>query len=211
MRSYQKSYSPCRWEWFFKGFTKYQHQYPFIVCRMLFRVKIRSLWSQRVRKEFPFHQLCMWAEDRWLVHFPHLWKWCPCNGATRGDGSVGEDITENLKAGQRIFLWCYQSQWTLQFEVSATCAGFLWSGQSDASRKRRAGGLLIRGMLLRSASPIGYENRGQAKSLTFLYQEVSPTDQSSEEGVLKISQLGFVVNQSECWLRIWANLGLYQK
>ena len=22
-----------------KGFTKYQHQYPFIVCRMLFRVK----------------------------------------------------------------------------------------------------------------------------------------------------------------------------
>ena len=31
---------------------------------------------------------------------------------------------------------------------------------------------------------------------TFLYQEVSPTDQSSQEGVLeKLARLGFVVNQ----------------
>ena len=31
---------------------------------------------------------------------------------------------------------------------------------------------------------------------TFLYQEVSPTDQSSQEGVFeKLARLGFVVNQ----------------
>ncbi len=51
----------------------------------------------RVCEKLPQQSLYLRAENRWFVYFPYLWKWDFGRWATRGDSSVVENITENLK------------------------------------------------------------------------------------------------------------------
>ena len=62
-----------------KGFEKYQHTYPLYSLQDAFSYEELVAFDQRVRKEFSY-------VDGVLE-----------TGATRGDGSIGENITENLK------------------------------------------------------------------------------------------------------------------
>ena len=117
-------------------------------------------------------------------------------GATRGDGSIGEDITENLKRVKDIPL-------VLPEPISITVRGECYmprasfdrvnqvrqeNGESEFANPRNAAAGTLRQLDTKIVA--------KRNLATFLYQEVSPTDKTSQEGVLeKLAQLGFVVNQ----------------
>ena len=39
----------------------------------------------------------MWIENWWSCNFNKLCKWKLISAATRGDGTVGEEVTDNIK------------------------------------------------------------------------------------------------------------------
>jgi len=117
-------------------------------------------------------------------------------GATRGDGSIGENITENLKRVKDIPLSLLEK---LDITVRGECymprASFDQVNQSRqengepefANPRNAAAGTL------RQLDTAVVSKRNLA---TFLYQEASPSTRDSQEKVLKhLEQLGFVVNQ----------------
>ena len=117
-------------------------------------------------------------------------------GATRGDGSIGENITENLKRVKDIPLSLPEK---LDITVRGECymprASFDQVNQSRqengepefANPRNAAAGTL------RQLDTAVVSKRNLA---TFLYQEASPSTRDSQEKVLKhLEQLGFVVNQ----------------
>ena len=80
-----------------KGFTKYQHQYPLYSLQDAFSREELEAFDQRVRKEFPsVHYVCELKIDGLSISLTYE-NGILVTGATRGDGSIGEDITENLK------------------------------------------------------------------------------------------------------------------
>ena len=117
-------------------------------------------------------------------------------GATRGDGSVGEDITENLKRVKDIPLVLPESiSITVRGECYMPRASFdrvnqvrQENGESEFANPRNAAAGTLRQLDTKIVA--------KRNLATFLYQEVSPTDKTSQEEVLeKLAQLGFVVNQ----------------
>jgi len=116
-------------------------------------------------------------------------------GATRGDGSVGENITENLKRVKDIPL-------TLPEELDITVRGECYmprasfdqvnqarqeNGEPEFANPRNAAAGTLRQL---DTAVVAKRNLA-----TFLYQEASPSTRDSQEKVLKhLEQLGFVVN-----------------
>ena len=93
-----------------KGFTKYQHQYPLYSLQDAFSREELEVFDQRVRKEFPsISYVCELKIDGLSISLTYE-NGVLVTGATRGDGSVGEDITENLKRVKDIAFGVYQSQ-----------------------------------------------------------------------------------------------------
>ena len=179
-----------------KGFTKYQHQYPLYSLQDAFSREELEAFDQRVRKEFPsISYVCELKIDGLSISLTYE-NGVLVTGATRGDGSVGEDITENLKRVKDIPL-------VLPEPVNITVRGECYmprasfdrvnqirqeNGEPEFANPRNAAA-----GTLRQLDTTFVAKRNLA---TFLYQEVSPTDQSSQEGVLeKLARLGFVVNQ----------------
>ena len=179
-----------------KGFTKYQHQYPLYSLQDAFSREELEAFDQRVRKEFPFiSYVCELKIDGLSISLTYE-KGVLVTGATRGDGSVGEDITENLKRVKDIPL-------VLPEPVNITVRGECYmprasfdrvnqirqeNGEPEFANPRNAAAGTLRQLDTKIVA--------KRNLATFLYQEVSPTDQSSQEGVLeKLARLGFVVNQ----------------
>lgn len=179
-----------------KGFTKYQHQYPLYSLQDAFSREELEAFDQRVRKEFPsISYVCELKIDGLSISLTYE-KGVLVTGATRGDGSVGEDITENLKRVKDIPL-------VLPEPVNITVRGECYmprasfdrvnqirqeNGEPEFANPRNAAAGTLRQL---DTTIVAKRNLA-----TFLYQEVSPTDQSSQEGVLeKLARLGFVVNQ----------------
>ena len=179
-----------------KGFTKYQHQYPLYSLQDAFSREELEAFDQRVRKEFPsISYVCELKIDGLSISLTYE-KGVLVTGATRGDGSVGEDITENLKRVKDIPL-------VLPEPVNITVRGECYmprasfdrvnqirqeSGEPEFANPRNAAAGTLRQL---DTTIVAKRNLA-----TFLYQEVSPTDQSSQEGVLeKLARLGFVVNK----------------
>ena len=179
-----------------KGFTKYQHQYPLYSLQDAFSREELEAFDQRVRKEFPFiSYVCELKIDGLSISLTYE-NGVLVTGATRGDGSVGEDITENLKRVKDIPL-------VLPEQVNITVRGECYmprasfdrvnqirqeNGEPEFANPRNAAAGTLRQL---DTTIVAKRNLA-----TFLYQEVSPTDQSSQEGVLeKLARLGFVVNQ----------------
>lgn len=179
-----------------KGFTKYQHQYPLYSLQDAFSRKELEAFDQRVRKEFPsISYVCELKIDGLSISLTYE-NGVLVTGATRGDGSVGEDITENLKRVKDIPL-------VLPEPVNITVRGECYmprasfdqvnqirqeNGEPEFANPRNAAAGTLRQL---DTTIVAKRNLA-----TFLYQEVSPTDQSSQEGVLqKLARLGFVVNQ----------------
>lgn len=179
-----------------KGFTKYQHQYPLYSLQDAFSREELEAFDQRVRKEFPsISYVCELKIDGLSISLTYE-NGVLVTGATRGDGSVGEDITENLKRVKDIPL-------VLPEPVNITVRGECYmprasfdrvnqirqeNGEPEFANPRNAAAGTLRQL---DTTIVAKRNLA-----TFLYQEVSPTDQSSQEGVLeKLARLGFVVNQ----------------
>jgi len=191
-----------------KGFTKYQHQYPLYSLQDAFSREELEAFDQRVRKEFPsISYVCELKIDGLSISLTYE-NGVLVTGATRGDGSVGEDITENLKRVKDIPL-------VLPEPVNITVRGECYmprasfdrvnqirqeNGEPEFANPRNAAAGTLRQL---DTTIVAKRNLA-----TFLYQEVSPTDQISQEGVLeKLARLGFVVNQervlAEDMKQIW--------
>lgn len=179
-----------------KGFTKYQHQYPLYSLQDAFSREELEAFDQRVRKEFSsISYVCELKIDGLSISLTYE-NGVLVTGATRGDGSVGEDITENLKRVKDIPL-------VLPEPVNITVRGECYmprasfdrvnqirqeNGEPEFANPRNAAAGTLRQLDTKIVA--------KRNLATFMYQEVSPTDQSSQEGVLeKLARLGFVVNQ----------------
>ena len=179
-----------------KGFTKYQHQYPLYSLQDAFSREELEAFDQRVRKEFPsVGYVCELKIDGLSISLTYE-NGVLVTGATRGDGSIGEDITENLKRVKDIPLVLPEPiNITVRGECYMPRASFdrvnqirQENGEPEFANPRNAAAGTLRQLDTKIVA--------KRNLATFLYQEVSPTDQSSQEGVLeKLAWLGFVVNQ----------------
>ena len=79
------------------GFEKYTHIYPLYSLQDAFSLEELQTFDERVRKEFPHATyICELKIDGLSISLTYEAGRLVV-GATRGDGNVGENITENLK------------------------------------------------------------------------------------------------------------------
>ena len=178
------------------GFEKYQHQYPLYSLQDAFSRAELVAFDERVRKEFPdASYLCELKIDGLSISLAYE-NGILVAGATRGDGSIGENITENLKRVKDIPL-------TLPEPLTITVRGECYmpkasfdavnqlrqeNGEAEFANPRNAAAGTLRQL---DTSVVAKRNLA-----TFLYQEASPTSEATQEDVLeKLSQLGFSVNE----------------
>ncbi|MBZ2147400.1 NAD-dependent DNA ligase LigA [Streptococcus gordonii] len=178
------------------GFEKYQHQYPLYSLQDAFSRAELVAFDERVRKEFPdASYLCEQKIDGLSISLAYE-NGILVAGATRGDGSIGENITENLKRVKDIPL-------TLPEPLTITVRGECYmpkasfdavnqlrqeNGEAEFANPRNAAAGTLRQL---DTSVVAKRNLA-----TFLYQEASPTSEATQEDVLqKLSQLGFSVNE----------------
>ena len=177
------------------GFEKYSHQYPLYSLQDAFSREELEAFDARVRKELPHPTyICELKIDGLSISLTYE-KGILVVGATRGDGSIGENITENLKRVKDIPL-------TLPEKLDITVRGECYmprasfdlvnqarqeNGEPEFANPRNAAA-----GTLRQLDTAVVTKRNLA---TFLYQEASPSTRDSQEKVLKhLEQLGFVVN-----------------
>ena len=177
------------------GFEKYSHQYPLYSLQDAFSREELEAFDARVRKEVPHPTyICELKIDGLSISLTYE-KGILVVGATRGDGSVGENITENLKRVKDIPL-------TLPEELDITVRGECYmprasfdqvnqarqeNGEPEFANPRNAAAGTLRQL---DTAVVAKRNLA-----TFLYQEASPSTRDSQEKVLKhLEQLGFVVN-----------------
>ena len=184
------------------GFEKYSHQYPLYSLQDAFSREELEAFDARVRKEVTHPTyICELKIDGLSISLTYE-KGILVAGATRGDGSIGENITENLKRVKDIPL-------TLPEELDITVRGECYmprasfdqvnqarqeNGEPEFANPRNAAAGTLRQL---DTAVVAKRNLA-----TFLYQEASPSTRDSQEKVLKhLEQLGFVVNTK----RILAN------
>ena len=177
------------------GFEKYSHQYPLYSLQDAFSREELEAFDARVRKELPQPTyICELKIDGLSISLTYE-KGILVSGATRGDGSIGENITENLKRVKDIPL-------TLPEELDITVRGECYmprasfdlvnqarqeNGEPEFANPRNAAAGTLRQL---DTAVVAKRNLA-----TFLYQEASPSTRDSQEKVLKhLEQLGFVVN-----------------
>ena len=177
------------------GFEKYSHQYPLYSLQDAFSREELEAFDARVRKELPHPTyICELKIDGLSISLTYE-KGILVVGATRGDGSIGENITENLKRVKDIPL-------TLPEKLDITVRGECYmprasfdlvnqarqeNGEPEFANPRNAAAGTLRQL---DTAVVAKRNLA-----TFLYQEASPSTRDSQEKVLKhLEQLGFVVN-----------------
>ena len=177
------------------GFEKYSHQYPLYSLQDAFSREELDAFDARVRKEVAHPTyICELKIDGLSISLTYE-KGILVAGVTRGDGSIGENITENLKRVKDIPL-------TLPEELDITVRGECYmprasfdqvnqarqeNGEPEFANPRNAAAGTLRQL---DTAVVAKRNLA-----TFLYQEASPSTRDSQEKVLKhLEQLGFVVN-----------------
>ena len=177
------------------GFEKYSHQYPLYSLQDAFSREELEAFDARVRKELAHPTyICELKIDGLSISLTYE-KGIFVVGATRGDGSIGENITENLKRVKDIPL-------TLPEKLDITVRGECYmprasfdqvnqarqeNGEPEFANPRNAAAGTLRQL---DTAVVAKRNLA-----TFLYQEASPSTRDSQEKVLKhLEQLGFVVN-----------------
>ena len=177
------------------GFEKYSHQYPLYSLQDAFSREELEAFDVRVRKEVAHPTyICELKIDGLSISLTYE-KGILVAGATRGDGSIGENITENLKRVKDIPLILPEE---LDITVHGECymprASFdqvnqarQENGEPEFANPRNAAAGTLRQL---DTAVVAKRNLA-----TFLYQEASPSTRDSQEKVLKhLEQLGFVVN-----------------
>ncbi|CAG5919036.1 DNA ligase [Streptococcus pneumoniae] len=177
------------------GFEKYSHQYPLYSLQDAFSREELYAFDARVRKEVAHPTyICELKIDGLSISLTYE-KGILVAGVTRGDGSIGENITENLKRVKDIPL-------TLPEELDITVRGECYmprasfdqvnqvrqeNGEPEFANPRNAAAGTLRQL---DTAVVAKRNLA-----TFLYQEASPSTRDSQEKGLKyLEQLGFVVN-----------------
>ncbi|MDB0075663.1 MULTISPECIES: NAD-dependent DNA ligase LigA [Streptococcus mitis group] len=177
------------------GFEKYSHQYPLYSLQDAFSREELEAFDARVRKEVAHPTyICELKIDGLSISLTYE-KGILVAGATRGDGSIGENITENLKRVKDIPL-------TLPEELDITVRGECYmprasfdqvnqarqeNGEPEFANPRNAAAGTLRQL---DTAVVAKRNLA-----TFLYQEASLSTRDSQEKVLMhLEQLGFVVN-----------------
>ncbi|HET1600277.1 TPA: NAD-dependent DNA ligase LigA [Streptococcus pneumoniae] len=177
------------------GFEKYSHQYPLYSLQDAFSREELDAFDARVRKEVAHPTyICELKIDGLSISLTYE-KGILVAGVTRGDGSIGENITENLKRVKDIPL-------TLPEELDITVRGECYmprasfdqvnqarqeNGEPEFANPRNAAAGTLRQL---DTAVVAKRNLA-----TFLYQEASPSARDSQEKGLKyLEQLGFVVN-----------------
>ena len=177
------------------GFEKYSHQYPLYSLQDAFSREELDAFDARVRKELDdVTYICELKIDGLSISLTYE-QGLFVAGATRGDGSIGENITENLKRVKDIPL-------TLPEKLDITVRGECYmprasfnqvnlarqeNGESEFANPRNAAAGTLRQL---DTAVVAKRNLA-----TFLYQEASPSTRDSQEKVLEhLEQLGFVVN-----------------
>lgn len=177
------------------GFEKYSHQYPLYSLQDAFSREELDAFDARVRKELDdVTYICELKIDGLSISLTYE-QGIFVAGATRGDGSVGENITENLKRVKDIPLSLTEK---LDITVRGECymprASFNQvnlarqeNGEPEFANPRNAAAGTLRQL---DTAVVAKRNLA-----TFLYQEASPSTRDSQEKVLNhLEQLGFVVN-----------------
>ena len=177
------------------GFEKYSHQYPLYSLQDAFSREELEAFDARVRKEVvhPTY-ICELKIDGLSISLTYE-KGILLAGATRGDGSIGENITENLKRVKDIPL-------TLPEELDITVRGECYmprasfdqvnqarqeNGEPEFANPRNAAAGTLRQLDTAVVAKRNLE--------TCLYKEARLSTRDSQEKVLKhLEQLGFVVN-----------------
>ncbi|HEW6405124.1 TPA: NAD-dependent DNA ligase LigA [Streptococcus pneumoniae] len=177
------------------GFEKYSHQYPLYSLQDAFSREELDAFDARVRKEVAHPTyICELKIDGLSISLTYE-KGILVAGVTRGDGSIGENITENLKRVKDIPL-------TLPEELDITVRGECYmprasfdqvnqvrqeNGEPEFANPRNAAAGTLRQL---DTAVVAKRNLAM-----FLYQEASPSTRDSQEKGLKyLEQLGFVVN-----------------
>ena len=177
------------------GFEKYSHQYPLYSLQDAFSREELDAFDSRVRKELDdVTYICELKIDGLSISLTYE-QGLFVAGATRGDGSIGENITENLKRVKDIPL-------TLPEKLDITVRGECYmprasfdqvnqsrqeNGEPEFANPRNAAAGTLRQL---DTAVVAKRNLA-----TFLYQEASPSTRDSQEKVLEhLEQLGFVVN-----------------
>jgi len=177
------------------GFEKYSHQYPLYSLQDAFSREELDAFDARVRKELEdVTYICELKIDGLSISLTYE-QGLFVAGATRGDGSIGENITENLKRVKDIPL-------TLPEKLDITVRGECYmprasfdqvnqsrqeNGEPEFANPRNAAAGTLRQL---DTAVVAKRNLA-----TFLYQEASPSTRDSQEKVLEhLEQLGFVVN-----------------
>ena len=177
------------------GFEKYSHQYPLYSLQDAFSREELDAFDARVCKELDeVTYICELKIDGLSISLTYE-QGIFVAGATRGDGSVGENITENLKRVKDIPLSLPEK---LDITVRGECymprASFNQvnlarqeNGEPEFANPRNAAAGTLRQL---DTAVVAKRNLA-----TFLYQEASPSTRDSQEKVLNhLEQLGFVVN-----------------
>ena len=177
------------------GFEKYSHQYPLYSLQDAFSREELDAFDARVRKELDdVTYICELKIDGLSISLTYE-QGIFVAGATRGDGSIGENITENLKRVKDIPLSLPEK---LDITVRGECymprASFNQvnlarqeNGEPEFANPRNAAAGTLRQL---DTAVVAKRNLA-----TFLYQEASPSTRDSQEKVLEhLEQLGFVVN-----------------
>ena len=177
------------------GFEKYSHQYPLYSLQDAFSREELDAFHARVRKELDdVTYICELKIDGLSISLTYE-QGIFVAGATRGDGSIGENITENLKRVKDIPLSLPEKlDITVRGECYMPIASFNQvnlarqeNGEPEFANPRNAAAGTLRQL---DTAVVAKRNLA-----TFLYQEASPSTRDSQEKVLEhLEQLGFVVN-----------------
>ncbi|MDT9558922.1 NAD-dependent DNA ligase LigA [Streptococcus mutans] len=177
------------------GFEKYRHEYPLFSLQDAFSREELDAFDRRIKAEFP--QADYLAElkiDGLSISLTYINGRLRV-GATRGDGTVGENITENLKRVRDIPLHLPENiDLTVRGECYLPKASFKTinaerreNGETEFANPRNAAAGTLRQLDTKVVA--------KRKLATFIYQEAGPTAASSQEAVLEsFAKLGFTVN-----------------
>ncbi len=177
------------------GFEKYQHETPLYSLQDAFSREELDDFDRRVKAEFPnasyMAELKIDGLSVSLVYVDGVLQ----VGATRGDGSIGENITENVKRIKDI-------PHKLEEPLTITVRGEAYlpresfdkineerreSGQSEFANPRNAAAGTLRQL---NTAVVAKRNLA-----TFLYQEVASTSMTTQNDVLEeLARYGFSVN-----------------
>lgn len=177
------------------GFQKYQHQYPLFSLQDAFSREKLNAFDQRIKSAFPeaeyLAELKIDGLSISLVYEAGILK----VGATRGDGTIGENITENIKNIKDIPKRLSRAlDVTIRGEAYMSRQAFKTineerqeNGEPEFANPRNAAAGTLRQLDTRIVA--------KRQLATFLYQEVGlETADSQQKTLERLADLGFSVN-----------------